>query len=301
LKNRSNAFVKDIDEIVDSLKKASWVKQVIIEGGLNPDLDLSYHLKLVKEIKTKFPKVSVQAYTPTEIAFLARRTRCTAKETLKQFKNAGIDSLNGDSAEVLNDKLRKKIRQDKLKVNDWIEVIKHAHKLSISTPISLVVGHIETGIHISEHLDLVKNVQNETGFITNLVISPFIPSNTVLAKERKLPNEINFERLLYVTAIARLSLGEIVRHITIDWSKLKFDQVVKLSKAGANDLGIIENDINEVTPFRNAQPKLNLKKIEGEFKAAGKVLMQRNPYTVKKPKYVYLNDTFIIDTDLINR
>lgn len=302
MKSRKDAFEYTKEEIVKTLKKERWIRQLTLQGGLNPDLDLNYHVDLVKAVRDAFPRLYIQAYTPTEVAFFARRSRCSPKDVLTQLKNAGVDSLSGDSAEVLNDKLRKKIRQDKIKVSEWIEILKMAHKLSMPTPVSLVVGHIETGIHISEHLDLLSALQKETGFVTNLIISPFVPNGTVLARERKLPAEIDFERLLYVTAIARLSVGQSIRHITVDWTKVTREQLQRVVSAGANDLGLIEVDRHELTNGKNKPAySLNLKQAEKDMHACGKILMQRNPYSIKKPKFVYKNESYIVEAELVKR
>jgi FO synthase subunit 2 len=287
-KGQDGSFYETPESVVGAIRRGPPISQVTLSGGLNPDLNLKYHLRMIRTLRDKFPSIHIHAYSPTEILFLSRRSRLHYREVLRQLKDAGLDSMSGDSAVILNDKIRKKIAADKLKTNDWIEIIRSAHHLDIPTTATMLFGHIENEVFLSEHLDILKRMQKETGYFTTLELIPFIPEGTPLTRERNLKQKLTAERILQVAAIARLSVGELFKNIAFDWIKIGLPVAIQSLEAGINDLGGIAFDEHEIRP-RRANGKLSLTPaaLESAIEKTGRTPVERKPLTVRKPRYSF--------------
>jgi FO synthase subunit 2 len=251
-KSQKGAFVLSPADVVRQIREAWPVKQVVLTGGLNPDLTLPYHLEVLRAIREAYPSVHIHGYSPSEIHFLARRSRMPSADLLRRFREAGLDSLSGDSADILNDKLRKKICSDKLRTGDWADVVKTAHKLGMTTTATILFGHVEDEIYICEHLEIIKNIQRETGGFTAFEPQAFVPHGTDLARSAKIKGAVDADRVLQMVAIARIFLGRLVKNISVDWTKTGLDLALKCLSAGANDLGALTYD-----PFEIKLPEVN--------------------------------------------
>jgi CofH subfamily radical SAM domain protein len=280
-KGQKDAFVLKPSEIVRQIRDAG-VRQVNLQGGLNPDLALPYHLDVLRTVKDELPNVHIHGYSPSEIHFVARRARTTSLEVLKRFKEAGLDSLSGDSADILNDKVRKKICSDKLRTNDWVEIIKSAHRIGITTTATMLFGHVEDEIQLSEHLDIVKHIQKETGGITAFEPIPFVPANTALSHDRRFKRQVSLDHILRVIAVSRIFLAKSIRNITIDWTKVGLPQALRCVSAGANDIGPIAVDAYEIrSPEANGKLSIPTPMLKAGIQKIGRVPVEREPYTLK--------------------
>jgi CofH subfamily radical SAM domain protein len=281
-KGQKGAFTLEPEDVVRQVREAWPVKQVVLSGGLNPDLTLPYHLENIRAVREAYPSVHIHGYSPSEIHFLARRSRMPSAEILRRFKDAGLDSLSGDSADILNDKLRKKICSDKLRTADWADVIKTAHKLGMTTTATILFGHVEDEIYICEHLEIIKNIQRETGGFTAFEPQAFVPHGTDLARSAKIKGAVEPERVLQMVAIARIFLGRLIKHISIDWTKTGLDLALKCLSAGANDLGALSYD-----PFEIRLPEINGKggftapALRQAIQKAGRSPHERDAFTLR--------------------
>lgn len=293
VKGDRGGFSKDPEQIVSEIKRAAGINQVILQGGLNPDLNLKYHLKLIRTIKDAFPNLHVQAYSPTEILFMSKRSRIHYRQVLKMLKDAGLDSMSGDSANILNDKIRKKIASDKLKTNDWIEIIRSAHMLEIPTTATLLFGHIENEIYLSEHLDIVKRLQRESNFFTAFELIPFVPENTQLGGDKKIDKMVPIERILKMCTIVRLALTDLFRNLQLDWIKVGLENEVRALNAGVNDMGALSFDDYKVRPkFMQNKTSVTVAQVESAVAKIGKQALERKPYEIRKPKYNFYTTSF---------
>lgn len=277
-KKDKGSYVFDPEQIAGMIP--SHAKQVTLSGGLNPALPLKYYHKLLGAIKRKNPDIVIEGFSPSEIHFFCRRFKRKPKEVLKKFKECGLDVLSGDSANILSEKVRKKISQDKMKVRDWFEIIRTAHKLKIPTTASIVVGHIEKIAHIGEHLDHVATIQRETGMFTYFKISAFVPEGTALARERGINQPVSLKKLIKVSAVSRLFMKRLFRVIQVDWPKIGVDNTMEMLKAGASDIGLLNVSPAEVRTQGlqlTAGGMLPENFIKQKISAAGKTLVERHP------------------------
>ncbi len=280
-KGQKDAFVLKPSEIVRSIREAG-ARQVNLQGGLNADLTLPYHLDVLRTVKDELPNVHIHGYSPSEIHFIARRSRTTPLDILKKFRDAGLDSLSGDSADILNDKVRKKICSDKLRTNDWVEIIKSAHRLGITSTATMLFGHVEDEIQLSEHLDIVKHIQKETGGITAFEPIPFVPAGSALARDKRFKRQVSLDQILRVFAVSRIFLAKSIRNITIDWTKVGLPQALRCVSAGANDVGPVAVDSYEIRSSEaNGKLSIPTPVLKSGIQKVGRVPVEREPYSVK--------------------
>lgn len=221
--------------------------EVCIQGGLPKDLDGYYYVKLLRAIKARLPELHVHAYSPMEITYGVEKTRLPLREYLLMLKEAGLNSIPGTAAEILDDNVRRSLSPNKLKVRQWIEVIRTAHSLGIPSTSTMMYGHTELPEHWVRHLLLLREIQKETGGFTEFVPLGFIHSQTKLfqiggARAGHSPDED-----LIVHALARVLLHGYIHNIQVSWVKLGFEQSLECLEAGANDFGgtLMEESISK--------------------------------------------------------
>jgi len=221
--------------------------EVCIQGGLPKDLDGYYYVELLRAIKGRLPELHVHAYSPMEITYGIEKTRMPLPEYLLMLKEAGLNSIPGTAAEILDDSVRRSLSPNKLKVRQWIEVIKTAHSLGIPSTSTMMYGHTERPEHWVRHLLLLREIQKETGGFTEFVPLGFIHSQTKLfqiggARAGHSPDED-----LIVHALARVLLHGYIPNIQVSWVKLGYEQSLACLEAGANDFGgtLMEESISK--------------------------------------------------------
>ena len=280
-KSQRGAYTLSVGEVLRQIRDAQPVRQIELQGGLNPDLTLPFFIEMVRAIKIEYPNLHVHGFSPSEIHFIARRSRTTPFDVLKRLKMAGLDSLSGHSADILNDKLRKKLAPDKLRTNDWVEILRTAHRLGIPSTATVLFGHIEDEIHFSEHLDIVKNLQKETGGIVAFEPIPFVPAGADLSNDRRYrPRTV--ESVLRAIAICRIFYARTIRTIQLDWTKVGIDTLVRGLDAGVNDLGPLAVDPSEIrSPEVNGKLCLPVSVMRSMIQKAGRNPVEREPWSAR--------------------
>jgi len=221
--------------------------EVCIQGGLPRDLDGNYYANLLRAIKSELPDLHLHAYSPMEIVYGVEKTGMSLPEHLHTLKEAGLGSMPGTAAEILDDKVREMLSPNKLKVRRWIEVIRTAHGLGIPSTSTMMYGHAELPEHWVRHLLVLREIQMNTGGFTEFVPLGFIHSQTRLFRTgRARPGSSLTEHLL-VHALARLLLNGHIKNIQVSWVKLGFEGALACLEAGANDFGgtLMEESISK--------------------------------------------------------
>ena len=221
--------------------------EVCIQGGLPKDLDGYYYVQLLRAIKARLPDIHVHAYSPMEITYGVEKTRLPLREYLVMLKEAGLNSIPGTAAEILDDEVRKSLSPNKLKVRQWIEVIRTAHSLGIPTTSTMMYGHTETPEHWVRHLLLLRDIQKDTGGFTEFVPLGFIHSQTKLFQSGRARSGHSIQEDLIVHALSRVLLNGYIRNIQVSWVKLGFQDSLACMEAGANDFGgtLMEESISK--------------------------------------------------------
>jgi len=221
--------------------------EVCIQGGLPRDLEGTYYADLLRTIKSHLPNLHLHAYSPMEIVYGVEKTGVNLSGYLRTLKEAGLGSIPGTAAEILDDQVRESLSPNKLKVHQWIDVIRTAHDLGIPSTSTMMYGHAELPEHWVRHLLLLREIQMDTGGFTEFVPLGFIHSQTRLFRTGRARAGSSLAEHLLVHALARLLLNGHINNIQVSWVKLGFERALACLEAGANDFGgtLMEESISK--------------------------------------------------------
>jgi cyclic dehypoxanthinyl futalosine synthase len=225
-------------------------EQLLLQGGHHPDLGLSYYVDLFKELKGLFPNLKLHALGPPEIAHITKLEKSTHTEVLRALMNAGLDSLPGAGAEILNDRVRRLISKGKCTGREWLEVMKAAHQLYLTTSATMMFGHVETLYERFEHLVWLREVQAQKpkeakGFLA-FIPWPFQDDGTLLNRLKGIKNTVSAEEYIRMVAMSRIMLPNI-ENIQASWLTVGKATAQLCLHAGANDFGSIMIEENVVS------------------------------------------------------
>ncbi len=230
------------EEIVRRAQEAvdMGATEVCMQAGLPPKMDGNLYIELTKAVKKAFPTLHMHAFSPEEVQYGAIRSGVPIIQYLKELKDAGLDTLPGTSAEILDQEIRDIIAPGRITVQQWIEVITSAHSLGIPTTSTIMYGHIETPVHWVKHMNLLRDIQKETRGFTEFVPLSLIHQEAPMYT-RKLVDNVREgatgTEVVKMHAVARLMLGPTFRNIQSSWVKEGPKMAQYLLTAGANDLG----------------------------------------------------------------
>ena len=242
------AYTLDVEEVARKAEEAQRLgaTEVCVQGAINPKLGPDYYISILDGIKRRAPGIHVHAFSPEEIDHFARSSGLDVEEALKILREAGLDSMPGTAAEILDDDVRRVIAPRKIDTARWIEIVKKAHELGIPTTSTMMYGHVEKPIHKARHMTIIRDIQKETGGFTEFVLLPFVHWNTRIYRGGLArPGPTGVENVI-THAAARLFLGRHVRNIQTSWPKLGPVTAQMMLYAGANDLGgtLMEENIS---------------------------------------------------------
>ncbi|WP_414468522.1 5-amino-6-(D-ribitylamino)uracil--L-tyrosine 4-hydroxyphenyl transferase CofH [Methanobacterium sp. ACI-7] len=234
-----DAYFLEIEEIVARTKDASdnGAIEVCIQGGLHQDVDAYFYENILLNVKEAVPDVHIHAFSPMEIFYGASKADLSIEETLKMLKKAGLGSMPGTAAEILNDDIRDIICKGKLSTAQWIEVVETAHKTGIPTTCTMMYGHVEDLKHRVEHLEILRNIQKRTGGFTEFVPLSFMHKNAPIFKQGISKAGTTGSEDLKLYAVSRLMFRDLIKNIQVSWVKLGFKFAQMCLMAGTNDLG----------------------------------------------------------------
>ena len=229
-------------EIVRRAKEAHKLgaTEVCIQAGLAPDMKAGLYESICREIKKEIPDIHIHGFSPEEILYGASCSNVSIKEFLKRMKEAGVDTLPGTSAEILDQKLRDKISPGRISVSNWETVIKEAHKMGINTTSTMMFGHVETLKDRIKHIVKLRDIQKETGGFTEFVPLNFIHTEAPMYKHdlhKGIRQGGSGNDVLLVHAVARIMLNNVINNIQMSWVKEGQKMSQLLLKWGANDFG----------------------------------------------------------------
>ncbi|MDX3385501.1 bifunctional FO biosynthesis protein CofGH [Streptomyces niveiscabiei] len=235
----ADAYTLSLDQVADRAQQA-WdlgAVEVCMQGGIHPDLPGTAYFDIAKAVKERVPGMHVHAFSPMEVVNGATRTGLSIREWLTQAREAGLDTLPGTAAEILDDEVRWILTKGKLPAATWIEVVTTAHELGIRTTSTMMYGHVDQPRHWLGHLRTLAGIQQRTGGFTEFVTLPFIHTNApvYLAGISRPGPTIRDNRA--VTAMARLLLHPWIPNIQTSWVKLGTEGAAEMLRSGANDLG----------------------------------------------------------------
>lgn len=236
---QADAYFHSFDEIKRRAREA-WelgAREVCVQGGLPRDLEPFYYRDLLRAIKAATPGMHIHAFSPMEVVYGVELTKMPLKDYLAMLKDAGLSTLPGTAAEILDDEVRHQIERIKLRVDQWLDVIKTAHRLGIRTTSTMMYGHTEREAHWVRHLMLLRDVQKETGGFTEFVPLGFVHEFTQLYRSGDARPGPTIEEHLKVHALSRLMLQGWIDNLQVSWVKMSREVTQACLRAGANDYG----------------------------------------------------------------
>ncbi|MEM8952185.1 MAG: 5-amino-6-(D-ribitylamino)uracil--L-tyrosine 4-hydroxyphenyl transferase CofH [Pseudomonadota bacterium] len=274
------AEVLAIEEIVRRALEAKdrGGTEVCIQGGLNPDLDWRHYRRMVRAIKTDVPDVHIHAFSPFEIWYGARQSRMPYEAYILDLKEVGLGSMPGTAAEILDVTIRKQLTRDKLSTEDWVTIIKAAHRVGVPTTATIMYGHIDRPEHWAAHLDLLRDIQKETAGFTELVPLGYVHQDSPLFHSRSdVRPGPSADESLKMHAIARVMLHGHIDNIQVSWVKLGPAMAVKMLQTGANDLGgtLMNESISRAAGAKHGQEVTPLEMVK-LIRAADRIPVQRS-------------------------
>lgn len=245
--------------------------QLLLQGGHHPDLGLKFYTDLFRQLKSLYPQLKLHCLGPPEVAHITKLEKSTHAEVLKALVDAGLDSLPGAGAEILNDRVRRLISKGKCGGKEWLEVMRAAHKLNITTSATMMFGHVETLHERFEHLVWLREVQNEKpkqakGFLA-FIPWTFQDADTLLAEVRGVKNDTTGEEYIRMIAMSRIMLPNIL-NIQASWLTVGKEIAQICLHAGANDFGSIMLEENVVSAA-GAPHRFTSKSIQKSIREAG--------------------------------
>ncbi len=275
-------YLLPIDEIVKRAKEAHsfGATELCIQAGLPPDMDPHLYENICKAIKSELPDIHIHGFSPEEVLYGANRSEVSIREFLIRLKEAGVNSLPGTAAEILDQALRDKISPGRISVKDWIEVITTAHKLGINSTSTMMFGHLESSEQCVRHISKLREIQKQTGGFTEFVPLNFIAEEAPMYKHKLhegIRNGSNSNEVLLTHAIARIMLNNYIDNIQMSWVKEGQKMAQLLLSWGVNDFGgtLINESISTSAGAKHGQ-LIKPKTIRRLVREVGRIPAERN-------------------------
>ena len=236
-----------LEKATDAVQRGAT--EICMQGGLNPEAKINgaflpYYLRLVETIKDKFPHLHLHAFSPQEVQFIAEQDGLSYAEVIAALRDAGVGSMPGTAAEVLDDEVRRILCPEKTNTATWLEIVGTAHRLGMPTTSTMLSGHIETPQQQMRHLEKLRSLQQSalslgySGFITEFILLPFVGQEAPKPLRRRVGRDQPvLEDALLLTAVARIFLGNWIPNHQPSWVKLGIAGATEALRWGCNDIG----------------------------------------------------------------
>ena len=288
---QEEGYLLPVEEIIRRAKEA-WdygATEVCVQAGLPPKMEGDLYIRLCKAIKKELPDMHIHGFSPEEVLYGSIRSDITIRAYLTELKEAGVGSLPGTSAEVLDQELRDKISPGRITVDQWTEVITTAHELGIPTTSTVMFGYLETPTQLAKHIDLIRGIQQQTGGVTEFVPLSFVHTEAPMFMQglvndvRPGPSGID---VIKMHAIARIMLNNWIPNIQASWVKEGPRMSQLLLTAGVNDLGgtLINESISTAAGAQHGQ-LMRPSEFRQMIRQAGRIPAER--YTTYKTRRVF--------------
>ena len=236
---RGTPYLLTLDDIAQRAREA-WqlgATEVTLQGGIHPDFDGDYYIDVTRAVKQAVPDMHVHGFTALEVTEGARRLDEPLTSYLSRLKDAGLSSLPGTAAEILDDDVRAVLCSDKVNTDEWLEAHRAAHRVGLRSNVTMMFGSIESPKAWAKHLVRTRALQHETGGFTEFVGLPFVHMASPIYLQRKSRRGPTFRETLLVHAVARLAYRGAIDNIQVSWVKIGVDGTRQLLQAGCNDVG----------------------------------------------------------------
>ncbi|MFL6054104.1 MAG: bifunctional FO biosynthesis protein CofGH [Actinoallomurus sp.] len=274
----ADAYTLSIEQVGQRVDEAwaAGATEVCMQGGIHPDLPGTAYFDLAREVKKRAPGMHMHAFSPMEVVNGAARTNLSIRDWLIEARAAGVDSLPGTAAEILDDDVRWVLTKGKLPTSAWIEVVTTAHEIGLPTTSTMMYGHVDTPAHWVAHLKLIRSIQERTGGFTEFVLLPFVHQNSPIYLAGLARTGPTRRENRAVHALARILLHRAIPNIQCSWVKLEDELCAQVLQGGVNDLGgtLMEETISRMAGSENGSFK-TMSALEELAARAGRPARQR--------------------------
>jgi 7,8-didemethyl-8-hydroxy-5-deazariboflavin synthase CofH subunit/7,8-didemethyl-8-hydroxy-5-deazariboflavin synthase CofG subunit len=236
---RGTPYLLTLDDIAQRTREAAELgaTEVCLQGGIHPDFDGDYYIDVARAVTDAVPDIHVHGFTALEVTEGARRLEEPLDSYLLRLKDAGLKTLPGTAAEILDDEIRAIICSDKINTEEWLEAHRTAHRVGLRSNITIMFGSVERPVHWARHIIRTRDLQKETGGFTEFVPLPFVHMATPLYLTKKARRGPTFRETLLMHAVPRIAYRGLIDNIQTSWVKLGVSGAQQALQAGANDLG----------------------------------------------------------------
>lgn len=274
----TDAYSHSVADVLAKVQEAveRGATEICMQGGINPEMDAFTYRDLLLAIRARFPHMHIHAFSPMEIMYGARRTGMNYRDYLSMLRDAGLGTIPGTAAEILDDEVREILSHKKVDVATWIEIVTTAHQLGIRSSSTMMYGHIETPEHLARHIALIRSIQKRTGGFTEFVPLRFIHTLTALYQKGLVNPPPQGILDLRVYAVARLMLRGSIDNVQTSWVKLGPELAQLTLFAGCNDFGgtLMEEQISK-SAGADAGEYLPASQIRALIAGVGRMPVQR--------------------------
>ncbi|MDL4814670.1 bifunctional FO biosynthesis protein CofGH [Actinomadura opuntiae] len=255
----ADAYTLSLQQVGDRVDEAweAGATEICMQGGIHPDLPGTAYFDLAREVKRRAPDIHLHSYSPMEVVNGASRSDLSIREWLEAAKEAGVDSLPGTAAEILDDDVRWVLTKGKLPTDQWVEVVTTAHEIGIPTTSTMMYGHVDTPSHWVAHIKLLRSIQERTGGFSEFVLLPFVHHNSPIYLAGLARPGPTVRENIAVHALARILLHGAIANIQTSWVKLGDELCTRVLQGGVNDLGgtLMEETISRMAGSENGSFK----------------------------------------------
>jgi FO synthase len=275
---RGDPYILNVHEVVHRSVEA-WERgatEVCLQGGIHPDFTGDFYVSVLEAIKQRLPQMHVHGFTPLEVWQGAQTLGVSVREFLTRLRDAGLGTLPGTAAEILDDRVRAHLCPDKVRTAEWAEVMITAHELGLRATTTMMMGHIDGPRSWANHLEVLRQIQRRTGGFTEFVPLPFVHMGSPIFLQGRARPGPTWDEVVLVHAVGRIALDGLIDNIQASWVKLGLDGGQRLLDAGCNDFGgtLMDENISRASGAAHGQ-LATPEEIEATIRAAGRVPARR--------------------------
>jgi FO synthase len=276
---RGDPYLLTLDEISERVREAEakGATEVCLQGGIHPKFDGDYYIDVVAAVRAGSPKIHIHAFSALEVFEGARRSEVDLVTYLTRLKDAGLKTLPGTAAEILDDEIRKELCPDKINSQQWLDVHRAAHSVGLRSNITIMFGAVEGVDSWATHLLRTRELQKETGGFTEFVPLPFVHMATPIFLKGRARRGPTFREAVLMHSVARLHYATLIDNIQVSWVKMGIEGSRRILQAGANDVGgtLMDENISRAAGATHGQ-EMDVDTLEALVEPIGRPLVQRN-------------------------